>query len=71
MTSDFVVNDNGTTTINVDFLDENVNLQGETHVKGGIDAATAYLPFFERDMRRNFAELFPLPVMPEGGGREI
>lgn len=60
-------NDNGTTSITIDFIDENVDLQCETTVKGDTSAAIGYLPFFERDMRRNFADKFPLPEAPEGG----
>ena len=69
-----VVTDNqdGTTSITIDFIDEDVDLQCETTVKGDEAAAYAYLPFFERDMRRNFADRWPLPdpstpEMPEGG----
>lgn len=69
MTHTFVVNSDGTTTIQVDFNDEGVDLQGTTNVKGEEDKATAYLPFFESDLRRNFADKFPVPVItdPNGG----
>lgn len=69
-----VVTDNqdGTTSIAIDFIDEDVDLQCDTTVKGDETAAYAYLPFFEKDMRRNFADRWPLPdpstpEMPEGG----
>jgi len=64
-----VITDNldGTTSIALNFIDEGVILQGETHIKGNETAALAYLPFFEKDMRRNFADQFPLPESPEGG----
>ena len=69
-----VVTDNqdGTTSIAIDFIDEDVDLQCETTVKGDEAAAYTYLPFFEKDMRRNFADRWPLPEssesqMPEGG----
>lgn len=55
------VNDDGTTTLAVSFADEGVELEGTTHVKGGRDEAMSYLPTFERDLRRNYAELFPRP----------
>lgn len=56
----------GTTVICIDFLDEGIDLQCETSVKGNTSSAMVYLPFFERDMRRNFADMFPLPEV-EGG----
>lgn len=59
MTYAIAVNDDGTTTLTVDFSDEGVSLQGKTHVKGGEAEALAYLPVFERDLRRNYAHLFP------------
>jgi hypothetical protein len=65
MTHNIKVNQNGTTTIQVDFSDEDVNLQGQTSVKGGQSQAQSYLPVFEADLRRNFADKFPLPEVPE------
>lgn len=67
MTHTLTVNPDGTTTIQVDFADEEVNLTGETSVKGGEAEALRYLSAFETDLRRNFAELFPVPEMPTGG----
>ena len=69
MTHIITVNQDGITTIQVDFSDEGVNLQGKISVKGGEGAAMAYLPIFEADIRRNNAEMFPLPEVPkeEGG----
>lgn len=63
----------GTIRIDVDFSDEGVDLQGTTHVKGGEAEALAYVPVFERDLRRNYSQLFPEPEPepePEGGGEE-
>ena len=72
MTHNFTVNPDGTTTVNVDFNDEGVILQGETSVKGGEDKAMAYLPFFESDLRRNFADKFPVQeVTPDPNGGMI
>ncbi len=62
MTYAITVNDDGTATLAVDFSDEGVGLQGKTHVKGGEAEALAYLPVFDRDLRRNYAHLFPAPV---------
>lgn len=53
--------------IAVDFADEGVELTGETSVIGDLAAAEAYLPFFERDLRRNFADKFPQPEQPAAG----
>ena len=55
------------TRIAVDFADEGVDLVGETSVLGDEQKAAAYLPFFERDLRRNFADQFPQPEPPAGG----
>lgn len=71
MTHNIKVNQNGTTTIQVDFSDEDVNLQGKTSVKGGEGVAMAYLPTFEADLRRNNAELFPLPEVPVEEGEML
>jgi hypothetical protein len=60
-----IQNEDGTTTIHVDFSDEGVDLVGETRVKGDENAALVYLPFFEADLRRNFAEKFPIPDTEE------
>lgn len=62
------VNPDGTATIAVNFSDETVSLTGETTVKGGESAAVRYLPTFEADLRRNFAELFPKPPEPTPNG---
>ena len=47
--------------LTVSFADENVDLTGETVVAGGEAEALAYAPFFEADLRRNFADKFPQP----------
>lgn len=67
MTYEFI-NDSDTTIIKVDFADEGVELTGETSVKGDGLAAIAYLPVFESDLRRNFAEKFPIPEVHAEGG---
>ena len=64
MTKTVTVIDNKTTKLILDFTDEDVNLVGETLVKGGESEANGYAPFFEADLRRNNAELFPQPVLP-------
>lgn len=54
--------------LTISFADENVDLTGETVVAGGEAEAVAYEPFFEADLRRNFADKFPQPepiITPE------
>ena len=53
------------TKLTIDFSDENIVLVGETEVVGDESKALAYAHFFEQDLRRNNAELFPVPEMPE------
>ena len=50
----------------LDFTDEGVELIGTTHVKGDAAQAEAYAPFFEADLRRNFAHLWPVAEAEEG-----
>lgn len=70
VTTDVV--DEKTTRLTVDFSDENVDLTGTMLVAGDEAAAISYAPFFETDLRRNNAELFPQPEMDEdfGGGND-
>ena len=69
MTYNIIKNQDGTTSITIDFSAEGVELQCETSVKGAAAAAEQYLPFFEADMRSNFADHWPEPepITPEGG----
>ena len=57
--------DEKTTRLIIDFSDEGVDLCGDILVAGDEQAALGYAPFFEADLRRNYAELFPRPEMPE------
>ena len=66
MTHEFTQTDN-LTIIQVSFADEGVDLVGETSVIGGEQKALDYLPFLEKDLRRNFADKFPQPEPPAGG----
>jgi len=59
-----IINDKRT-KLTIDFNDENITLVGETEVVGDVSKALSYAPFFEQDLRRNNAELFPVPEMPE------
>lgn len=73
MTHVITENFDGTTTIRVSFHDEDVELTGETQVKGRESDALAYLSVFEADLRNNFADRFPVPESeddPEDGGIE-
>ena len=58
-----VINDKHTKLV-IDFADEGVELVGETLILGNEEKALAYAPFFEADLRKNNAELFPVPEMP-------
>jgi hypothetical protein len=66
MTYEIIKNIDGTTTLHMNFIDENVDIQGEINIQGGVEDATSYVPFFENDLRCNFADKFPVPEMPEG-----
>ena len=61
------------TKLTIDFSDEGVSLVGETEVVGDESKALSYAPFFEQDLRRNNAELFPVPEIeiPEMDGEMI
>lgn len=67
MTYKLIENEDGTTTIKVSFLDEGVELEGETRVKGEVSKALAYMPIYEADLRRNYADLFPIFEVLSGG----
>ena len=47
------------TKLTIDFRDEEIELVGVTEVVGNENTARAYASFFEQDLRRNNAELFP------------
>ena len=49
------------TNVNLDFNDEGINLVAEVKVCGDAGAADKYLPIFERDLRRKYKSLFPIP----------
>jgi hypothetical protein len=72
ITTTEIINDKRTKLI-LDFSDEGVSLVGETEVVGDESKALSYAPFFEQDLRRNNAELFPVPEIeiPEMGGEMI
>ena len=72
ITTTEIINDKRT-KLTIDFNDENITLVGETEVVGDESAALAYAHFFEQDLRRNNAELFPVPEIeiPEMGGEMI
>ena len=72
ITTTEIINDKRT-KLTIDFNDENITLIGETEVVGDESKALSYAPFFEQDLRRNNAELFPIPEpieAPETGGDE-
>lgn len=53
------------TKLTVDFSDEDIDLQGETTVKGTEEDAEKYVDTFAKDLKRNNIELFPKPPEPE------
>ena len=53
--------------IRISFLDEGVELEGETTVKGTPEDAERYVSVFERDLRTNYAYIFPQPEPEEEG----
>ena len=67
MTYQIIAFDNGTHRIQVSFSDEGVALEGETTVKGSPEDAERYVSVFERDLRTNYAHLFPQPEPEEEG----
>ena len=67
MTYTITVHDDGTSTLHLSFADEGVDLAGEVSVRGDAAAAETYAPVFARDLRSNYADLFPQPEMPIGG----
>ena len=67
MTYQIIAFDNGTHRIQVSFSDEGVALEGETTVKGSPEDAERYVPVFERDLKTNYAHLFPQPEPEEEG----
>jgi hypothetical protein len=70
MIYDITVLGDGTSKITMNFRDEGVELEGETTVKGGEAEAEKYVPIFERDLRTNYAHLFPQPE-PEQHDEEV
>ena len=67
MTYQIIAFDDGTHRIQVSFSDEGVALEGETTVKGSPEDAERYVSVFERDLRTNYAHLFPQPEPEEEG----
>lgn len=72
MTHTITVLDENHARIELDYRDEGVNLLTGQTVRGDEAAARRRLPQFDRDVRHNFAELFPPPPEPEPvDGEEI
>lgn len=53
--------DEGVQKLEIDFSDEDVDLQAETTVLGSKADAQRYAPSFEQDMRRQNRQKFPQP----------
>lgn len=62
------------TQLTLSYADENVTLPcgAETLIEGDVAVAISYVPIFDADIRRIFAEFFPVPEieMPEIPGGE-
>jgi hypothetical protein len=56
---------NGTHIFLVCFSDYGVAFEGDTTVKGTPEDAERYVSVFERDLRTNYAYLFPQPEPEE------
>lgn len=54
--------------LGVTFADEGVELTEHITVDDDEQKAIDYLPFFEKDCRRNYADKFPQPEQPGGQG---
>jgi len=49
--------------INLDYADEGVELAQEKKFSGSEEAANAYVPIMDADIRERYAHLFPLPII--------
>lgn len=49
--------------INLDYTDEGVALTQEKKFSGSEEAANAYAPIMDADIRERYAHLFPLPII--------
>ena len=77
MTYEITASDN-VSILGVSFVDEGIDLTDHIKVDGDEQKALAYLPFFVADLKRNYAHLFPQPIVdpsnfldrfpPEDGG---
>jgi len=56
-----------TSILGVSFVDEGVDLTEHIRIDGNEQAALNYLPFYKKDLCREYAHLFPQPVQTEGG----
>ncbi len=61
----------GKQKVEIDFSDENVDVQAETTVIGDEADAQRYLPVFEKDIRRQNRHKFPEPKMPDPDGQMV
>jgi hypothetical protein len=49
--------------LGVDYTDDGVDLVVEKKFAGSEEAANAYLPVLDADVRERYAHLFPLPIV--------
>ena len=52
-------------TIEISYQDEGVDLQQSRRFSGTIEAAEAYVPVMDSDIREAFAHMFPEPEVEE------
>lgn len=49
--------------LGVDYADDGIDLVVEKKFAGSEEAANAYLPVLDADVRERYAHLFPLPIV--------
>lgn len=58
-----VIQISGFWLLGVDYHDEGIDLKVEKKFAGSEDAAKAYVPVLDADVRERYAHLFPLPIV--------
>ena len=58
-----VIQISGGWLLGVDYTDDGIDLVVEKKFAGSEEAANAYLPVLDADVRERYAHLFPLPIV--------